>query len=271
MRSSLAFGLFLALMGCASQPGPSPEKDSTPETINYTPFQSVAGSGETPRGTPFHAFAVKVTFRDARTGESPLSTEQRPFVDRGSAIDELAPFRQKAEIYLVTSGAPKKTGALTVGGERVDLAAAEWVVTDRAHGLTTLAPFLKAGDVITVQTGATKLRFAVPRLFSPFFLARYETGAMMPTPMRGDTVIIDLDRREMTVMYRGTIPTTPDLRRGEFRLIFEPHEPSPDSTLEETRARFVEQQAYLERCGVPEEPVEPCSIPDHLPSRAFFQ
>ena len=96
-------------------------------------------------------------------------------------------------------------------------------------------------------------------------------GVMMPTPMRGDTIVIDLEEKEMTIMYRGTIPTTPNLRVGEFRLVFDPVEPYPNSTLEETRARLVAQQAYLESCAVPTEPIEPCAIPNRLPAKAFFE
>lgn len=266
----------LLLLGCSSitpKPGSVSDTKSVAgiETVNYTPFPSVVGSSDDTAGPSFHGFAVKVTFAAMPKGASTLSTEQIPFLERGSAINELPAFRKSAEVYLVTSDSPIKRGTIAINGASTDIRNAEWIVRERAYGLTLLAPYIRAGDTISVAAGERTLRFAVPKLFSPYLLARYETGAMMPTPMRADTIIIDLDMRTMSVVYRTTIPTVPSIRVAEFRLIVDPTESYPGSSLAETRARFEEQQSYLHACPISESPIEPCAVPDRLPARAFFE
>ncbi len=272
----LSVALLASLFGCSSltpttHPSGNPDSPAAIETVNYTPFPSVIGSSDGVAGASFHGFAVKVTFSASTAGASPLSTEQVPFIEHGSVINELPAFRKSAEVYLITNGSPIKKGAISINGSSTKLQNAEWIVRERAYGLTLLAPYIRAGDTISVTAGGRAIRFMIPKLFSPYLLARYETGAMMPTPMRADTIVVDLDMQTMSVVYRTTIPTVPPVRVGEFRLIVDPTESYPGSSLAETRARFEEQQSYLHACPISESPIEPCAVPDRLPARAFFE
>jgi hypothetical protein len=272
----LYFLISVIIVGCATIPptsnsGTAAEPPTDIKTVNYTPFHSVVGNGDSPSGEGFLSFAIKVSFDPAARGPARLSVEQPPFIERDSVINELAAFRKKAELYVVTTTGPVKAGSVTINGVSTDLKNSEWIVRERAYGLTLLAPYLDGGDTVSISTKEKTLRFSLPKLFSPYLLARYETGAMMPTPMRGDTIVVDLDAETMSVVYRTTVPTTPTLRGGEFRLIVDPVDPYPGSSIAETRARFEAQQEYLRRCTIPQIPIEPCAVPDHLPARAFFE
>jgi hypothetical protein len=268
-----------ACTGCAPQMSVSPTADAGASrvdeprqiaTTNYTPFSSVVGAGLTEDGRNFIGAALKVSFDEAKDAESPLSQQQPRFAPNGSIIDELPPFRAQAEVYLATSGAPIKSGTFISNDRKVPLSQTEWVSDTRNFGLVALVPYLEPNDIFTVSTGKSTLTFAIPPLFAPFVLPRYESGAMMPTPLRADTIVIDLDSRRMSVIYRSTLPAEPPLRKIEFRLITDPIEPWANHTLAATRAKFMSQQRYLLSCPVPKTPIEECALPGRRVAPEFF-
>ena len=277
MNLLLVGALRLGVSGCAPRSQVATGESAQPEqsaqsiaTKNYTPFLSVIGAGLTEDGRDFIGAALKVSFDEAKDSESHLSQQQPPFSPEGSVIDELPPFRAEAELYIVTSSPPLKNGTFVKNERKIPLSRTEWVSGIRNFGRVASVSYLEPNDILTVKSDQATLTFAIPSLFTPFILPRYENGAMMPTPLRGDTIVIDLDTRRMTVIYRSTLPVTPRLRVLEFRLITDPVEPWANQTLASTRAKFLSQQRYLLSCPAPKTPIEDCALPGRRVAPEFF-
>jgi hypothetical protein len=70
------------------------------------------------------------------------------------------------------------------------------------------------------RSGNTLLRFVLPG-HQPFVLVRYEDGAMVPTQVELDTLVIEPDERKVSCVYRLLLTMEPAVRVLEARLIFE--------------------------------------------------
>jgi len=81
-------------------------------------------------------------------------------------------------------------------------------------------PYLKGDEsvVLTNMTPEGKLSFTLPG-HTPYVLVRFETGDIGPAPARMDTLIIDPDKRLVTLVWRTTVAIEPEVRVLEARLI----------------------------------------------------
>jgi len=81
-------------------------------------------------------------------------------------------------------------------------------------------PYLKGDESIalTNMTPEGKLSFTLPG-HTPYVLVRFETGDIGPAPAHLDTLIIDPDKRLVTLAWRTTVAVDPEVRVLEARLI----------------------------------------------------
>jgi hypothetical protein len=93
-----------------------------------------------------------------------------------------------------------------------------WLVGNEEITLTNLCPH-NAPGATRDRSGNTLLRFVLPG-HQPFVLVRYEDGAMVPTQVELDTLVIEPDERKVSCVYRLLLTMEPVVRVLEARLIF---------------------------------------------------
>ena len=285
----MALMALMLMAGCASQTASRlAELRLLPALTNHTPFPAQVLVAEDEQGL-FLAAVAKVTFKELPDGSLALDENQEPLhqtprmdgrcPESPVQIDDLVPFRVKAEHYLLPSLRPE--GALPTlslnGGPAFPVVGVGQCAALSGTKCLVLTPYLMDGDVIELATGhSPSQRFTIPKGFIPFVLLRYKSGAMIPTPARADTVFLDPDGRRMTVVYRTTIRGDSPIRVVEFRAV------TPDSwchNCSETpfedsdkKARWLSSVTeYLRSCPVSEHPGEPCASAEAVPPLDFLR
>ncbi|KAI5935587.1 Formylglycine-generating enzyme [Manis javanica] len=97
-----------------------------------------------------------------------------------------------------------------VGAQRVSTGG-PWTPTSPTAGSCACAPMRAA------ERGQTP-ELKTPAL-APFVLVRYQSGAMIPVPMRAVLATVDLAERRVVMQYQGTYAVEPAIRKMELRLI----------------------------------------------------
>jgi hypothetical protein len=111
----------------------------------------------------------------------------------------------------------------------------------------------------------------LPQRFVPYVLLRYQSGAMIPVPMRIVLVTIDLTSRRVVLQYQSTFAVAPPIRKIELRLSAgDSKRPSGESV-----SRFEERTqatlADLAACSPPQRhAVEACATPLRRPNPLIF-
>ncbi|MFG0600795.1 hypothetical protein ACF8PL_21915 [Delftia sp. WSY_4] len=117
------------------------------------------------------------------------------------------------------------------------------------------------------QTLALKL----PKPFAPFVLVRYQSGAMIPVPMRAVLATVDLPERRVVLQFQGTYAVEPAIRKMELRLIVPGSRPSEGETAARHAERTQAQLRDLARCAPPKgHAIEPCANPQRTPDPLIF-
>jgi hypothetical protein len=68
------------------------------------------------------------------------------------------------------------------------------------------------------KQGDTVARFVLPGC-KPYLLARFEAGEMLPIAFKIDTLIINTDEKNLTLVYRAVLPKEPTVRVLEARMM----------------------------------------------------
>jgi hypothetical protein len=252
------------------------------EQVDYTPYPAWIAVGEID-GVRFFSAALKMTYAIDTDGTTIAAKEQQPLTGAAKvtfgcspgviSVAELVAFRKKAEVYLRADGASLGHGATV----RVGTSSRPVFPSDGCPRLATpsdpfLVPYLAEGEKISIEgirsRGAVEWQLPYDKL--PFVLIRYEMGAMIPTPMRADLVVVDVDAKQLEVVYRATFPVDPQVRKVEFRITDINNPARAGETKEEAGRRTNAELAYLRKCAVPALPPEPCSLPTVRPPIEFF-
>lgn len=115
------------------------------------------------------------------------------------------------------------------------------------------------------------LNLQVPRPFAPFVLVRYQSGAMIPVPMRAVLATVDLAERRVVLQFQGTYAVEPAIRKMELRLIVPGSRPSEGETAARHAERTQAQLRDLAACAPPKgHAIEPCANPQRKPDPLIF-
>ena len=115
------------------------------------------------------------------------------------------------------------------------------------------------------------LELKIPKPFAPFVLVRYQSGAMIPVPMRAVLATVDLAERRVVMQYQGTYAVEPAIRKMELRLIVPGSRPSAGETAARHAERTQAQLRDLARCAPPKgHAIEPCANPQRTPDPLIF-
>ena len=115
------------------------------------------------------------------------------------------------------------------------------------------------------------LNLQVPKPFAPFVLVRYQSGAMIPVPMRAVLATVDLAERRVVLQFQGTYAVEPAIRKMELRLIVPGSRPSEGETAARHAERTQAQLRDLARCAPPKgHAIEPCANPQRRPDPLIF-
>jgi hypothetical protein len=110
----------------------------------------------------------------------------------------------------------------------------------------------------------------LPESFEPFVLLRYHTDAMIPSPMRPVIVTIDLLNGKLVVYYQTTFAVSPPLRKVELKAV----QPFQQRAEGETEAQYqTRKQALIDdlnRCPIPDKPIEMCADPGRKSDRRIY-
>jgi hypothetical protein len=115
------------------------------------------------------------------------------------------------------------------------------------------------------------LNLQVPKPFAPFVLVRYQSGAMIPVPMRTVLATVDLAERRVVLQFQGTYAVEPAIRKMELRLIVPGSRPSEGETAARHAERTQAQLRDLAACAPPRgHAIEPCANPQRKPDPLIF-
>ena len=142
----------------------------------------------------------------------------------------------------------------------------------RAGPGVRLDGYLGADDRLMLRTSSGKrLRLRLPQPFAPFVLARYETGAMIPVPMRIVIASVDLAERRVVLQLQTTIAMSPPIRKLELRAALKQGEPGEGESPEHYRERTSALLADLAACAPPvAQAIEPCANASRRPDPRIF-
>lgn len=112
---------------------------------------------------------------------------------------------------------------------------------------------------VTTKTGNT-LKIALPKLFKPWVLLRYQEGQVVPITTRIVVVGIDVKKHILDVEYQTTFANQPAIRQVDYRLIREGVFPSSAQGEEAMRQQEIILSA-LKQCPIPTRQIEPCATP----------
>lgn len=284
---------------------PQPQR---PEQVNYTPFPAtMIACNEKCSKQPeqaYFAWNVKLSFDIDRRGRLSVSDRQEPALDEN---DDPAQYRVCGEkggngnmcnswfpytgIFVhggkllsvrdgnrkrltLTALTPNDDGDLMVIGKAARNPEWAYVPCVGAHRVKTgfrLDGFMPTDATLTVKSDkGRQTQIRLPSPTEPYVLLRYESGAMIPVPMRPVMITIDLAANRLVAFFQSTFAMEPPLRKMELRAVLPDQKPGEG----ETAARFKERtQAVLDdlqRCAIPLSPIEPCANPERRPDRRIF-
>ena len=300
----------LATTEAPAAPTEPPEaKLEGPEIINYTPFPNVLLSGrcadyECASPVEYFSWGAKISFDFDQRGRLKLSEQQEPSLDMNDAEEQDlqcgekgATFNQRTIWFPYTAifvrggtlqsvkdaaGAVLKQrplgeiqdGKMAVIGKaarEIEYSYVPCVGKYQVSAGVRLDGFLPYGARLFVKPKTGKnLGLSLPDPTEPWVLLRYQSGAMIPVPMRPTMVTVDMVERRLVVYYQSTFPVAPPLRKIELRAILPDQIPSQDETTERYRERTEATLRDLRQCQIPQRPMEPCATPDRLPDRRIF-
>lgn len=185
---------------------------------------------------------------DARTVKNVLKPQQLS-ADASGGVIYVGPDARAPEYFY----------APCVGAHRVE---AGWRLDDYLPADAALRLRSKEGRAIELQP---------PRPFAPFVLLRYQSGAMIPLPMRIVLATVDLIEQRVVVQYQTTFATVPPLRKIELRLIVPDGAPGENESAASYAERTQATLADLAACAPPRElAIEPCADATRRPDRRIF-
>jgi hypothetical protein len=294
-----------AAAGERTDPAPTAPAPADPEIASLAPLRTLLMTGEDRAGL-YYSLVTKASFAIEPDGRLKFLAAGEPLIDASTAGDglsvdceEFGAVANQRTTWFPYTGVFVRGGSLlearTAAGVRKPLA----LSADAGGGMIHAGPDARATEYFyapcvgahRVATGwrlddylpadaALRLRskdgraieLQPPRPFVPFALLRYESGALVPLPMRIVLATVDLVEKRVVLQYQTTFATLPPLRRVELRLI------APDGAPgeQESAARYAERTqatlADLAACAPPREmAIEPCADATRRPdARIFF-
>jgi hypothetical protein len=97
--------------------------------------------------------------------------------------------------------------------------------------LTNLMPPGASSGIQNLE-GKSVVRFVMPG-HKPYLLARFEEGEMLPIEFKIDTLIIDTENRNLSLVYRAVLPKEPEVRVLEVRIMKKAEAELHDSVMKE--------------------------------------
>jgi hypothetical protein len=276
----------LGIVACAprNHTAPGAENDAahqSPEQLNHTPFPAMLAESEDEHGK-FFAAIIKVTLvphapglwrfdqvQEEITNGSVMSSACPTAPDK---INDVVPFRKKAEVYLLPNQNDGSPVTLKIGAK----GAAKSIsfrngcrVFDSPADLI-LTSYPDDGTVFSVSGLSTEgpKTFIIPEGLTPFVIVRYKAGQVIFTPTRLDTVTLDAASDRAILVYRATFPMRPEVRKVEYAAVL-PKEMRPRVEPVDLEGDEATVQ-YLKKCPKPTGPIEPCSLPTTPQNPALF-
>lgn len=289
-------------------PSAAPPQPAGPEVVNFTPMPAVLltcdGACSAAAGQDYYTWNAKLSFDIDARGQLAVSQQQEGALsasddpaqdkvcgDKGSTgnlrntwFPTTGIFVQGGALSSVRSAERKrlKLTPLSVieGGEMMVVGAGarevEWsympcVGAQRVDKGHRLDGFLPPGAVLAIKPkkGAA-MSLSLPSPTEPFVLLRYESGEMIPVPMRPVIVTVDVIQRRMVVHYQTTFPVAPALRKIELRAVIAGQKAGEGESQAAFRQRTAATLDDLWRCPVPIKPVEACATPARRPDPRIF-
>ena len=131
--------------------------------------------------------------------------------------------------------------------------------------------YVALGATLVLKDEKSKaVRVTLPTRPLPHLLMRYQSGAMIPVPMRLTVATVDLRRGRMVLQFQATAPVAPPVRVIEWRAIPAVDQPAEGESLARYRERTAAIADDLASCPTPRRPFEPCASPLRWPNRKIF-
>lgn len=286
-------------------PGASAQDGAIAEFVPHAPFRSFMLTAEDAAGT-YYSIGAKATFTFGADGKLSLVQDgDEPVIN--STTDEATDFQcmehgggynqrtawfpytalfvRGGELDRVRSadGDMRKLRALSVdedgsvvyrgdGQRSSEYSFVPCVGSHRAEPGVRLDSYLNGSDRLMLRMANGKqMHLRLPQPFAPFLLARYESGAMIPVPVRIVVASIDLIERRLVLQMQSTVAMTPPVRKLELRAIMKGGEPAAGESASRHRARTQAVLSDLARCAKPiEQAIEPCADSTRKPDPRIF-
>ena len=193
---------------------------------------------------------------------------------RGGTLRDAAS-AQGARHVLRSLSVAAEDGSMIYRGESARTPEYSFIPCVGAHRVETghrLDGYLGGNDRLVLRDASGRaVRITLPQPFAPFVLARYQSGEMIPVPMRIVVASVDLVERRVVVQLQATLAQAPAIRVLEVRAVLPGGEPGEGEPLalyaERTRALLDD----LARCAPPvEQAIEPCADPARVPDPRIF-